>query len=477
MPPYFGSETGKAYVFEDEKILHQLLPDDPQAGAQFGHSVAIYGDYVVTGAPHWTGTAYNQGKAYVFTAGVLSAELVTTDPQVAARFGLVVDISDSSVIVSAPLWDDEFVRQGKVYVTTVTGGLLTGITASDPQAYSGFGYAVAISGSTAVVGAQSWDDTHVGQGKVYVYAGSAQAYTLISPDPRNGGSFGAAVAIDGTTVVVGTAGGKVYAYSHGSLAYEISAPDTYRGVHFGQAVAVAGDTVIVSAVGGSDTDKVYVYRDGVLVQEVEAEDPQAGANFGAAVAVNCDGNKMTVGAPLWDGTSLDGTGEELANRGRAYVLPVLIKFAGLDYNNMGEYPVPPACTAHVYLLAYDVANGTLITGEVLDNGVIVGVYSSEITIDQPADGGSVGVGTCVMVDGVLTMKATIFSPGLPITTRLVSDDGYTDHFGDSNIAVAAGYTISECSPTAAEAQRSIDSGPIYHIDYLQNTSGYPEDCN
>src|SRR6267143_731342 len=81
----------------------------------------------------------------------------------------------------------------------------------NPEPVGHFGQSVAISGTTVVVGAPEEDVLvfpiavflHAGQAYVIDATSGSLISTLKSHDPQDTGTFGASVAISGTTVVVG----------------------------------------------------------------------------------------------------------------------------------------------------------------------------------------------------------------------------------------------------------------------------------
>jgi hypothetical protein len=83
----------------------------------------------------------------------------------------------------------------------------------------GFGYSVAISGTTVVVGAYG---THTGAGRAYVFTKTATGWTQTpelkgsdtvgSSGTFDGDVFGGSVAISGTTAVVGAGNSRAYVF-------------------------------------------------------------------------------------------------------------------------------------------------------------------------------------------------------------------------------------------------------------------------
>lgn len=124
------------------------------------------------------------------------------------------------------------------------------------------------------------------------------------------GEFGGSVDADGNTLVVGSpmadggalSSGVVYTYERsdgvGGSAFRVAPSIAYAGARFGAAVAVDGDTLVIGAPGALDAagDAVgaaYVYeRTGPNTWgnpvRLDAGDPQKRSDFGEAVAVNGD---------------------------------------------------------------------------------------------------------------------------------------------------------------------------------------------
>src|SRR6202023_3439997 len=119
-----------------------------------GSSRAISGATVVVGASNKNS---NTGAAYVFgrsgTAWSQQAELTASDAAVNDCLGWSVAISGSTVVVGAP---NKKSNTGAAYVFVGSGTAWSQqgkLTASDAAVNDTFGWSVAISGSTAVVGA------------------------------------------------------------------------------------------------------------------------------------------------------------------------------------------------------------------------------------------------------------------------------------------------------------------------------------
>ena len=191
--------------------------------------------------------------------------------------------------------------------------------ASNGAAGHAFGYAVSVSGNTAVVGAPNEDSVANGGGAVYVFVYGSGTWTeqqrLVPADVQTEDNFGAAVSVDGDTLVVGSPrndggiydSGAAYVFARsGGVWFEQQkllatsyAPDDA----FGDSVDVSGDTVVVGAtygdVGNYDTGSATVYTRTAGVwtaqQVLAPATPAMFDNCGRAVSV--DGDTAMVGCP------------------------------------------------------------------------------------------------------------------------------------------------------------------------------------
>ncbi|MBM9502708.1 FG-GAP repeat protein [Leptospira sp. 201903071] len=194
--------------------------------------------------------------------------------------------------------DNSADSSGAVYVYKRTNGIWEQeayLKASNAETGDWFGYSVAISGDTIVVGAYfessnqtsvtngapaSADNTAGGAGAAYVYHRTGTTWTeeayLKASNAEAGDSFGYSVAINGDTIVVGAIGeasnqititngavasadnsavgaGAVYVYKRTGTNWAeeayLKASNAEAGDSFGFGVAVNGDTIAVGAIG------------------------------------------------------------------------------------------------------------------------------------------------------------------------------------------------------------------------------------
>lgn len=278
-------------------LAQQVYLKSSNSGASdaFGRAVAISGDTLVIGAP-------NEGSGSTGVNGNPNSE---------------------SALQSGAAY--VFVRNGSVWTQQAY------LKASNTGAYDSFGWSVAISGDTIVIGAHLEDSESTGvngsgannnaenSGAAYVFQRSGtvwsqQAY-LKASNAGAGDLFGVAVAVSGDTVVVGASressnaggvngnGANDLSYSSGAAyvfqrtgsawaqqAY-LKASDTEAWSEFGSAVSVDGDRVVAGAPLAEDhRGAAHVFgRSGATwahQSRLTASNGAPGARFGSALAVS-----------------------------------------------------------------------------------------------------------------------------------------------------------------------------------------------
>ena len=330
--------------------LDKILAGDAAAGDEFGYSVSVDGDTAVVGTHGDNGDA---GSAYIFGlvtgSWVQQAKLTASDAASGDRFGRSVSLSGGTAIVGAWLDDDNGSGSGSAYVFEKPGGGWAGsltesakLTASDGSVLDHFGYSVAISGSTAVVGAHA-DNSSAGAGYVFVepgggWAGSlTESAKLTASDAASSDLLGVSSSISGDTVVLGALGvddngsdsGSAYVFEKpgggwaGSLteSAKLIASDGAVGDGLGISVGVSGDTVVVGAHndddGGNKSGSAYIFEKpgggwtGTLNESAKLAASDGTNNDFLGYSVGMSGDTAIVGAY--------GENEEGSGAGSAYV--------------------------------------------------------------------------------------------------------------------------------------------------------------
>jgi hypothetical protein len=302
------------------------------------------------------------------------------------------------------------------------------LKASNTDAGDGFGYSVAISGETIVVGAPGEassaegvngnqnDNSALASGAAYVFvrngtAWAQQAY-LKASNATTGDYFGFSVAISGDTLVVGAPyessnatgvngnqndnsawqAGAAYVFVRDGTTWTrqayLKASNTDGGDEFGASVAISGNTIVVGArnesssatgVNGTQSDNsaswsgaAYVFVRNMFVFPVtwaqqaylKASNTDSGDLFGMSVAIS--GNTIVVGAPYESSKATGVNGNQSDNSasgsGAAYVF----------VRNVFAFPVTWA--QQDYLKASNTGNGDLFGASVAISGdtIVVG---------------------------------------------------------------------------------------------------------
>jgi len=257
---------GIAYVFQrtqDGWEKRAQLPAEPAAtGDGFGYSVAISGDTALVGAFAGASKSYSvriferSGDGWTETGSLVAEDAKEND-----LFGTALAMENDTAVVGAP---GDSKNSGSAYIFVRAEGSWTqeAKLAADDEAgqYEKFGQAVAISGKSVVVGAP--EDYFYGRfsGTAYVFSRTAEGWKqqtqLFASDLDNHDQFGYAVAVSGDTFVIGAYGdddylGSAYVFvRNGEEWMEEAKLTTSKGQakdRFGTAVAVSGDIALIGA--------------------------------------------------------------------------------------------------------------------------------------------------------------------------------------------------------------------------------------
>jgi hypothetical protein len=370
-----GPQSGSAYIYtrsgDTWTQRAKLTASDAAAVDWFGSSVAICGDTVVVGASRDDDNGAESGSAYVFTGSgatwIQQAKLTADDGAAGDSFGYSVAVSGDTAVIGAYQDDDKGGDSGSAYVFTRSGSTWTqqAELAGDLQAAGDwFGYSVAASGDTALVGARFADEHGTDSGAAYVFSRTGTSWTqearLAPADGAASDWFGSSVALSGDTAVVGASSdddkggdsGSAFIFTRSGTEWteqpKLTASDGAAQDRFGNSVAISGDTVVVGApyhesAGGFRSGSSYVYvRSGAswLQQtELAASDGSAEDFFGWSVGLSGDtamvgayaddnnGNNsgsvyffgpaapLTLSYSAGDGGSIDGSATQVVTEG------------------------------------------------------------------------------------------------------------------------------------------------------------------
>lgn len=196
-------------------VAGKIAPSSPIAGTAFGAALALQGDRLVVGAPYENAKGFHTGAAYVFersgSTWTQRAHLVASNAFRRDYFGCAVALDGSTTLIGAYGATELGVHyNGAAYVFEESGGVFTETQRllPVPGGERGlFGRAVALRGPVAVVGAPFEDVVASDAGAAYVFTRSASTWTLAAkllPSVAEiDAAFGAAVDLTSSRVFVG----------------------------------------------------------------------------------------------------------------------------------------------------------------------------------------------------------------------------------------------------------------------------------
>ncbi len=294
----------------------ELSPSDGFTFLDFGISVGISGNTIVVGS-------YGNNAAYVFTEpeggwqNMTETAVLSNTNGVATLFGETVAIDGATIAVSEP---KTYTSRGRVQIfTEPAGGWVSAtptgsIIASDTTSYDYFGWALSVSGSTIAAGA--YNNNNLGAVYVFVepaagWSGShSQKAKLTASDGRAQDALGAAVAINGNTIVAGAQKrnndtGLAYVFVEPASGWknmtqtgELSATGLAIGDFFGNGVAVAPTRIAIGSSTTLTTGTAYAYTESATGWKSSLPTSEAtvtGGEYGCPVAIS--GSVLAAGAP------------------------------------------------------------------------------------------------------------------------------------------------------------------------------------
>ena len=327
--------AGAAYVYVRSgagwSLQAALMDPSAVAGDGFGGAVALHGDTALIGADNRTVDGHDHaGAAYVYvrSGGIWSLQAELTAAAAAANdwFGTSVALDGDNALVGAAgrTVGGQYYAGAALVFTRAGGGWSqqAELTAGDGAAGDELGHAVALSGDTALVGAENKNVAGAaGAGAAYVFTRSGGTWSpqaeLTAPDAASRAGFGSALAVSGDTALVGAGGapsggrlaaGSAYVYARSGATWswqaQLTDPDGAAGDWFGSALVLSGDRALIGAwgatvAGKSEAGAAYVFGRGAAgwaqLAKVTAPDASYGDNFGTSLGLS--GDTALLGAP------------------------------------------------------------------------------------------------------------------------------------------------------------------------------------
>jgi hypothetical protein len=264
-----GSVGGGLGWHEVERLSIEARSDSQQhQGDEVGRAVALSSKRFVVGATRRTRADGAPSGAIVLSRETPS-KIEREIREKGVAMGFAVGVSGDAVLVGAPYENARGKGSGAVfsYQGAGAGSKLVG---SGVAAGAGFGDAIAVSGTSAIVGQFASSDA----GGAWIFSkgerGFQEVVRLRVKELGKGSGFGAAVALDADRAVVGAShaggaskeSGAIFVFQRGGETFRQTArvepKQAIDQLHFGSAVAVSGDRIVASG-GSESTAAVWVF--------------------------------------------------------------------------------------------------------------------------------------------------------------------------------------------------------------------------
>ncbi len=237
-----------------------------------------------------------------------NAKLTASENPKHQEFGSSVAFNDDFTLIGARRISNQREYPGSVIVfDTTTGTQLFKLTAPNGKNKDGFGDAVAVNGSLAVIGAPGINNE---KGAAYVFdlTTGQPLYKLTVAESFGFGNF---VAMDDNRIVIGD---YVFNAQTGEELFQFTPPENFS---LGGPVALDNGKCVIGATGTDGTEAAFVFdiQTGEQLFELTPHDPGYLDGFGT-ISIALQGNRVIIGSPLSDSQKFDD------DFGAAYVFDV-----------------------------------------------------------------------------------------------------------------------------------------------------------
>lgn len=306
-------EARNAHPAQDSWLETILLASDGSSQDAFGRSVAIYEGSILVGAPDDDDRGTDSGSTYLFrqvgTNWIEDSKLTASDGMAYDSFGSAVALDENVLLVGAPQDTVNTDGPGIAYVFRRgdSGWIQEAkLIASDAAANDQFGYAVAIQGNVALIGAPFEDGYGSNSGATYVFRWNGinwiEEARLTASDASYDDAFGYAVSLDGDVALIGAsfedgqadASGAAYVFRWDGTSWnqeaKLAASDGAYNRRFGESVSLSQDTALIGTYTVPDPS-AYVFRwNGIswLEETILIPDDWDTGTFGSSVSIDGD---------------------------------------------------------------------------------------------------------------------------------------------------------------------------------------------
>ena len=417
-----GDGSGAAYIYRLDEATGtwneeaRLLASNGAAGDMFGHSVALWRDMAVVGAPFsWSG----MGTAYVFrydhAAGVWQEEAILESAYNIStndNFGWSVATTGQTILLGGPGYDEHWMlldtgAAAAFYYDVNTGLWDEGYAIRPAAVYSEsrVGHSLAIFGDATLLGTPWIDDWGIDAGAAFAFRYDAafqywrEEETFVPPDIAAGDAFAWSLALFKDLAVVGAINdeiqGSAYTFRHqnGTWTYgdKLVASDISMYDAFGAAVDVVGEAILCGSpfedqVAG-DSGAVYVFG---TPGEIEFHVPGDYSSIQAAIDVAPTVSCTILVAPGTYVQNIDFRGKEISVR--SIDGPEVTEIDGSQAGPVVTFPVP--CRRDSVIDGFTVTNGSAFMG----GGIYCRQYTSPTITNNVIAGNSAEYGGGIMCE-------------------------------------------------------------------------------
>jgi len=329
--------AGSAYVYDlagasPAAPLASLRTRTPSSKDGFGTAVAVSGSRLVITSQPSDAHSPEGNRVHIYSVasapgGTPEFTLTNPVPGGSGTFGSVLALEESRLVIGEPFARPSVGEMGRVYYYDLarTNPHQPSLVFTNPvhqeSIESGYGRAVAISGSRVMIGAPEYEVfgnivAHVHIHDLNSVIPAIPVWSVASPFPQHTDTFGSAVAISGKRAVVSAPGVTLPDSSFGIVfVYDLDDPDPTRPIlnlvshglvgsgGFGEQVALDGTLLAVAAPfdyePGGTGGAVHLYdlassAPAVPILSLQNPSGRAGEDFGFSVAVS--GRRVAVGA-------------------------------------------------------------------------------------------------------------------------------------------------------------------------------------
>lgn len=359
-----------------------LSANDKRVDAFLGASVSVSGNMAVAGA---NGDNAYRGAVYVYekAGGSWSFKQKLVSADIAADDYLGISVVTNGTYIIAGAYGKNS-STGAVYVYSLSGGNWVQTQKLVPAtAGEGFGFSLALEGSRLVVGA-IYNNSFRGAAYVYNLAGGTwvEQQKIVPADVAADDMFGAAVATNGTQVVITSVGdeqrrGSAYVFGLSGNTWvqqqKLLAADGLADDSFGQSATMLGNTMAIGAYGDDNyrgAAYVFTATGSTWSQQQKLTATTRTQNEGMGFTMSISGTNLAIGGA---GGDING----VTSPGAVYIFGL----SGATYTQQQRFQ---GVAGEWFGNAVALSGGNLLTGVPL--GSVGGTTSSgRIAVYESAD--------------------------------------------------------------------------------------------